>query len=152
MVLEALLPQSFSKNSDARLRNYTANLMARSLGVTQSQSLKILLLCFKTVHEAGASFGIAQDGDADRAIFVDENGTYIWGDKSLSLVGKYITGKKKGRRCRHTSNHLYVFRRCDTRERRACHLHQSWIPYCRPGDEGKKCGVWRRRKRWSHLS
>jgi phosphomannomutase/phosphoglucomutase len=49
-----------------------------------------------TVHEVGASFGIAQDGDADRAIFVDENGTYIWGDKSLSLVGKYITGKKKG--------------------------------------------------------
>jgi len=57
------------------------------------ENLTILL---KTVHEAGASFGIAQDGDADRAIFVDENGTYISGDKSLSLVGKYITGEKKG--------------------------------------------------------
>jgi phosphomannomutase/phosphoglucomutase len=55
-----------------------------------------LTTLFKTVHEVGASFGIAQDGDADRAIFVDENGTYITGDKSLSLVGKYITRKKKG--------------------------------------------------------
>jgi phosphomannomutase/phosphoglucomutase len=55
-----------------------------------------LTTLLQTVHEVGASFGIAQDGDADRAIFVDENGTYIWGDKSLSLVGKYINGKKKG--------------------------------------------------------
>ena len=55
-----------------------------------------LTTLLQTVHEVGASFGIAQDGDADRAIFVDENGTYISGDKSLSLVGKYVTGKKKG--------------------------------------------------------
>ena len=50
----------------------------------------------KTVKEVDASFGIAQDGDADRAIFIDENGEYIWGDKSLSLAGKYLTKEKKG--------------------------------------------------------
>jgi phosphomannomutase/phosphoglucomutase len=50
----------------------------------------------KNTSEAGASFGVGLDGDADRAIFIDENGTYIWGDKSLSLVGKYITREKKG--------------------------------------------------------
>lgn len=51
----------------------------------------------KTVRKGDAVFGIAQDGDADRAIFIDENGEYIWGDKSLSLAGKYITqGKKRG--------------------------------------------------------
>ena len=49
-----------------------------------------------TVKNVDASFGIAQDGDADRAIFVDENGNYIWGDKSLSLVGDYITKEKRG--------------------------------------------------------
>ncbi len=43
-----------------------------------------------------ASFGVGLDGDADRAIFIDENGSYIWGDKSLSLVGQYITREKKG--------------------------------------------------------
>ncbi|KYK24474.1 phosphoglucosamine mutase [Thermoplasmatales archaeon SM1-50] len=50
----------------------------------------------KKVRENNASFGVALDGDADRAIFIDENGEYIWGDKSLSLVGKYITFEKKG--------------------------------------------------------
>lgn len=50
----------------------------------------------KTVAEADASFGIAQDGDADRAIFIDENGTYIWGDKTLSLAGKFLTKQNKG--------------------------------------------------------
>ena len=50
----------------------------------------------KTVKESDISFGMAQDGDADRAIFIDENGTYIWGDKTLSLAGKYITEKKGG--------------------------------------------------------
>jgi len=55
-----------------------------------------LTMLMKTVSEVHASFGVAQDGDADRAIFIDENGKYIWGDKSLSLVGKYITRAKKG--------------------------------------------------------
>jgi phosphomannomutase/phosphoglucomutase len=55
-----------------------------------------LAVLMKNVPEAGASFGVGLDGDADRAIFIDENGKYIWGDKSLSLVGKYITRAKKG--------------------------------------------------------
>jgi phosphomannomutase/phosphoglucomutase len=55
-----------------------------------------LTTLIKTVAEADASFGIAQDGDADRAILVDEKGTYISGDRSLSLVGKYITKDTKG--------------------------------------------------------
>ncbi|MFW6120833.1 MAG: phosphoglucosamine mutase [Petrotogales bacterium] len=57
------------------------------------ENLKKLM---QTVEELDASFGMAQDGDADRAIFIDENGTYIWGDKTLSLVGKYITEENKG--------------------------------------------------------
>jgi len=55
-----------------------------------------LTMLMKKVSENGASFGVGLDGDADRAIFIDEHGSYIWGDKSLSLVGKYITKKKKG--------------------------------------------------------
>jgi phosphomannomutase/phosphoglucomutase len=50
----------------------------------------------KKVPDVAADFGVAQDGDADRAIFVDENGTYLQGDKTLALAGKYITGLKKG--------------------------------------------------------
>jgi phosphomannomutase/phosphoglucomutase len=55
-----------------------------------------LTMLMKKVVETHASFGVGLDGDADRAIFVDENGSYLWGDKSLSLVGKYITQKTKG--------------------------------------------------------
>jgi len=50
----------------------------------------------KTVSQVKADIGAAQDGDADRAIFVDEKGTYIQGDKSLALAGKYITKQNKG--------------------------------------------------------
>lgn len=45
----------------------------------------------KTVPKVKADLGVAQDGDADRAIFVDEKGNYIWGDKSLALGAKYAT-------------------------------------------------------------
>ncbi|MDH7517440.1 MAG: phosphoglucosamine mutase [Candidatus Thermoplasmatota archaeon] len=50
----------------------------------------------KTVTQVGADLGVAQDGDADRAIFIDENGDYIYGDKSLALAGGFITKQKKG--------------------------------------------------------
>jgi len=48
----------------------------------------------RTVKETNADFGVVQDGDADRAIFIDEHGEYIWGDRTLSLFSKYITKKK----------------------------------------------------------
>jgi|YNPNPStandDraft_1061719.scaffolds.fasta_scaffold13002_3 phosphomannomutase/phosphoglucomutase len=51
----------------------------------------------KTVKESkDVDFGVAQDGDADRAVFIDENGSYIWGDKTLALAGQYLTKKNKG--------------------------------------------------------
>jgi len=49
-----------------------------------------------TVNQVEADIGAAQDGDADRAIFIDENGTYLQGDKTLALAGKYITKQKRG--------------------------------------------------------
>jgi phosphomannomutase/phosphoglucomutase len=50
----------------------------------------------QTVPQVGAACGIAQDGDADRAIFVDEKGSYLMGDKTLTLMGDAITREKKG--------------------------------------------------------
>jgi phosphomannomutase/phosphoglucomutase len=50
----------------------------------------------KTVQDADVVFGVAQDGDADRAIFIDDHGQYIWGDQSLSLVGKFIIKENQG--------------------------------------------------------
>ncbi len=41
--------------------------------------------CIAAVKEHGADLGILQDGDADRAVFIDEQGGYVWGDQSLAL-------------------------------------------------------------------
>lgn len=51
----------------------------------------------KTVKATGADLGIAYDGDADRAIFVDENGEFVYGDKSLAIVAGYKVEKKRGK-------------------------------------------------------
>lgn len=48
------------------------------------------------VPDVEADIGAAQDGDADRAIFIDEEGNYIWGDKTLALGAKYATKDKGG--------------------------------------------------------
>ncbi len=50
----------------------------------------------KKVPVVNADFGVAQDGDADRAIFVDEQGNYIWGDKTLALGAKIATQENNG--------------------------------------------------------
>jgi phosphomannomutase/phosphoglucomutase len=49
-----------------------------------------------TVKAVGADLGVAYDGDADRSIFVDENGEVYWGDKTFSLVEKYFLLKNPG--------------------------------------------------------
>jgi phosphomannomutase/phosphoglucomutase len=52
-------------------------------------------LC-KTVRSVGADLGIAHDGDADRATFVDEVGRVVSGDQSLAIIAKRVLSKKKG--------------------------------------------------------
>src|SRR2546426_1023057 len=42
----------------------------------------------RIVAEVHADLGIAHDGDADRAIFVDDKGSFVYGDKSLALLAK----------------------------------------------------------------
>ncbi|OPY36372.1 MAG: Phosphoglucosamine mutase [Methanoregula sp. PtaU1.Bin051] len=45
---------------------------------------------------SGADFGIAHDGDADRAVFLDENGRYVEENAELALVARYICRRRKG--------------------------------------------------------
>lgn len=44
----------------------------------------------KKVHETRADIGITLDGDADRAIFIDENGNVLDGDTVMALVAVYL--------------------------------------------------------------
>jgi phosphomannomutase/phosphoglucomutase len=42
------------------------------------------------VKAVGADLGVAFDGDADRSIFVGENGEIYWGDKTFALIEKHF--------------------------------------------------------------
>lgn len=48
------------------------------------------------VKKSGANMGVAQDGDADRAVFFDENGTFIEEEVLLAMMAKYVLERKKG--------------------------------------------------------
>ncbi len=48
------------------------------------------------VVESHADLGVAHDGDADRAIFVDEKGTFLYGDRSLALLARPELAKRGG--------------------------------------------------------
>ncbi|MBN2014951.1 MAG: phosphomannomutase/phosphoglucomutase [Candidatus Altiarchaeota archaeon] len=49
----------------------------------------------KAVKDEGADFGVAYDGDGDRAGFVDDRGNIIRGDQALILFSREILEKKK---------------------------------------------------------
>ncbi len=42
------------------------------------------------VRSTGSAFGVAHDGDADRAVFVDEKGRFIEENQEFALVADYI--------------------------------------------------------------
>jgi phosphomannomutase / phosphoglucomutase len=52
--------------------------------------------CAALVTSRGAAFGVAHDGDADRAVFIDETGRFVEENQEFALVAQYICRKKKG--------------------------------------------------------
>jgi phosphomannomutase / phosphoglucomutase len=50
----------------------------------------------KAVKTLDADLGIAHDGDADRTICIDENGNFVFGDKTFALVEKYMLKENGG--------------------------------------------------------
>ncbi|HXW67851.1 MAG TPA: phosphoglucosamine mutase [Thermoplasmata archaeon] len=50
----------------------------------------------RMVPAVGADLGIAHDGDADRAIFVDASGRYVPGEESLTLLAKDAVERQPG--------------------------------------------------------
>jgi phosphomannomutase/phosphoglucomutase len=48
------------------------------------------------VVSSGASFGVAHDGDADRAVFVDETGQFVEENAEFAIVVQHICRQKKG--------------------------------------------------------
>jgi len=50
----------------------------------------------RVVREVHADIGIAHDGDADRATFVDDQGAFVVGDKSLALLARSAVKSRGG--------------------------------------------------------
>ena len=48
------------------------------------------------VVSRGAAFGVAHDGDADRAVFIDENGRFVEENQEFALVAQHVCHQKKG--------------------------------------------------------
>jgi len=48
------------------------------------------------VKSTGAAFGVAHDGDADRSVFIDDQGRYVEENCVLGLIADYVCGKQKG--------------------------------------------------------
>jgi len=48
------------------------------------------------VTATGAAFGVAHDGDADRAVFVDEKGNFIEENAEFGLIADHVCRGKKG--------------------------------------------------------
>jgi phosphomannomutase/phosphoglucomutase len=57
------------------------------------ENLRDLISLMRT---SKADIGIAHDGDADRTVFITDNGEYMGGEKSLSIMSRYVLSKKKG--------------------------------------------------------
>lgn len=53
-------------------------------------------MLIKAVKVFDADLGVAYDGDGDRAVFVDENGVFHHGDRSLALIEDYVMEVKPG--------------------------------------------------------
>jgi len=50
----------------------------------------------RLTSETDVDLGIAHDGDADRTIFIDEDGKYIHGDRILTLVAREFVNENEG--------------------------------------------------------
>ena len=48
------------------------------------------------VKTSGAAFGVAHDGDADRAVFIDEKGQFVEENQEFALIARQICHAKKG--------------------------------------------------------
>jgi phosphomannomutase/phosphoglucomutase len=60
------------------------------------------------VVSSGAAFGVAHDGDADRAVFIDENGRFVEENREFALVAQHMCHQKKGTLVTPVSTSLVV--------------------------------------------
>lgn len=48
------------------------------------------------VRETGAAFGVAHDGDADRAVFIDDRGRFLEENREFALIARHVCQGRQG--------------------------------------------------------
>lgn len=84
------------KRLDCEVLGINCNLDGRFPARNPEPVEKELGLLKKTVVEFRADLGVAHDGDADRAVFVDEKGEFVSEDAMLALMAKHYVEKNGG--------------------------------------------------------
>ncbi|MHA1861970.1 MAG: phosphoglucosamine mutase [Candidatus Ranarchaeia archaeon] len=104
-VFEKLGLHVISLHAPPNGRNYTKNCDKFPENITEQQRSAIaewhhfinMPDLIAIIRNTSADFGIAHDGDADRVLVLDGEGTVISGDKLLAIFTEYILQKKGNR-------------------------------------------------------
>lgn len=92
----ALVTPTLMRNLGCKVVSLNSQLDGSFPGRPPEPSPENVVELRRTVKSVGADIGIAHDGDADRATFVDENGTIVSGDQSLAIIAARILAIKQG--------------------------------------------------------
>jgi len=93
-----LVSPSLLSELGCRVYTVNANIDGSFPGRNPEPTLENLRAICEAVRASGSNLGIAYDGDADRAIFVDETGQPHWGDKSFGIVEKFFLTENPGQK------------------------------------------------------
>jgi phosphomannomutase/phosphoglucomutase len=92
----SLVAPKLFKEFGCRVTTLNAQLDGSFPGRNSEPTLQNLQELMKAVIALKADLGIAWDGDADRVIFIDEKGGYVYGDKSFALCVDIALRQKQG--------------------------------------------------------
>ncbi len=89
----ALTSPRIARELGAKIITVNSNLDPFFPGRIPEPTVESLSETAKIVAETGADFGVAHDGDADRAIVIDNKGRVQWGDRTATILAKYLAEK-----------------------------------------------------------
>jgi phosphomannomutase/phosphoglucomutase len=92
----ALVTPYLLRELGCKVYTINANVDGEFPGRPSEPTIGNLTMLCAAVKAFEADLGVAHDGDGDRAVFVDENGTAHWGDRTVALTEKFFLLENKG--------------------------------------------------------
>ena len=95
------LAQIYSFNCDELYMDVDGNFPNHPADPSNKENLKELI---KLVQDNNLDFGVAFDGDADRAVFIDDVGKVVSGSMMTTLIADYLSEKNNNLKVVHNVN------------------------------------------------